>query len=68
LNISETKIAMTIPVSTWVRVKSDGSEEPDDSSREMCFFIGQEFQENPPKPTNELVYFTVRPAMAVFTR
>jgi hypothetical protein len=55
---------MTVPVSTWVSVSSDGSEE----FREMCFFIGEEFQENPPKPTNELVFIKERPTMTIFTR
>jgi hypothetical protein len=60
----EKKIAMTVPVSTWVSVSSDGTEE----FREMCFFIGEEFQENPPKPTNELVFIKERPTMTIFTR
>ena len=55
---------MTIPVSTWV----DASEEGEEGSREMCFFLGEQHQQNPPKPTNELVYFKERPAMTVFTR
>ena len=55
---------MTVPVSTWVSVSSDGTEE----FREMCFFIGEEFQENPPKPTNELVFIKERPTMTIFTR
>ena len=55
---------MTIPVSTWV----DASVEGEEGSREMCFFLGEQHQQNPPKPTNELVYFKERPAMTVFTR
>ena len=55
---------MTIPVSTWV----DASAEGEEGSREMSFFLGEQHQQNPPKPTNELVYFKERPAMTVFTR
>ena len=63
-NEDKNKIAMTVPVSTWVSVPIDGSEE----FREMCFFIGEEFQEKPPKPTNELVFIKERPTMTIFTR
>ena len=55
---------MTVPVSTWVGMTSEGAEE----TREMCFYLGKEHQENPPKPTNEKVFITERPAITIFTR
>jgi SOUL heme-binding protein len=56
LNIfTETKIAMTVPVSTKV--------EPAESDKfrfQMGFYIPKEFQENPPKPTDDRVHVVER--------
>lgn len=62
--VLESKIAMTVPVSTWVSLTSDGKEE----FREMAFFLGQDQQEKPLKPTNDKVYLRERPGVTVFTR
>ncbi|TRY79576.1 hypothetical protein TCAL_11193 [Tigriopus californicus] len=63
-NETKQKIAMTIPVSTWVSTEKQGAEQ----SREMCFYIGQDIQDNPPKPTNEHVYIVERKPMTILTR
>ena len=55
---------MTVPVSSWVSKNDAGETE----SREMCFFIGAEFQETAPKPTDPDVYLNRREAMTVVTR
>ena len=55
---------MTVPVSTWVSLTSDGKEE----FRDMAFFLGQDQQEKPLKPTNDKVYLRERPGVTVFTR
>ncbi len=64
----DAKIAMTIPVSTWVSLDSKGKADEEEGFREMCFFLGQQHQDNPPKPTNERVYLKERPPMTIFTR
>lgn len=63
-NEAKSKIAMTVPVSTWVSLTPDGKEE----FREMAFFLGQDQQASPLKPTNEKVYLRERPGVTVFTR
>ena len=60
----ETKVAMTVPVSTWVSLTPEGTEE----FREMAFFLGNDHQADPPKPTNEKVFINERPGVTVFTR
>ena len=56
---------MTIPVSIYV-VPVEGEDDPEE--REMCFFIGEEHQANPPTPTNPDVYIQARPEMRIVTR
>ena len=55
---------MTVPVSTWVSLTPEGTEE----FREMAFFLGNDHQADPPKPTNEKVFINERPGVTVFTR
>ena len=62
-NVGNKKIAMTSPVSTKWTKQSDGSYQ-----KEMCFYLTEEYQANPPQPTNSRVYIVNRPAMTVFTR
>jgi len=58
-NQQETKIAMTIPVTT---------EATQDSTMTMCFYLGEDHQANPPTPTGEGVFIENRPGITVFTR
>jgi len=46
-NAESAKIEMTVPVTTHVTPRTEGGD-----IREMCFFIGEEHQENVPAPTN----------------
>ena len=62
-NEGNKEIAMTVPVSTKWTKQSDGSYQ-----KEMCFYLTEEYQANPPQPTNSRVYIVNRPAMTVFTR
>jgi hypothetical protein len=62
-NVGNKEIAMTIPVSTkWTKL-SDGT-----FQKEMCFYLSEEYQANPPQPTNSRVYIVNRPAMTIYTR
>ena len=62
-NVGNKEIAMTIPVSSkWTKL-SDGT-----FQKEMCFYLSEEYQTNPPQPTNSRVYIVNRPAMTVYTR
>ena len=62
-NVGNKEIAMTIPVSSkWTKL-SDGTWQ-----KEMCFYLSEEYQANPPQPTNSRVYIVNRPAMTVYTR
>ena len=62
-NVGNNKIEMTVPVSTEMRKLSDNSFE-----KEMCFYLDETYQSNPPQPTNSEVYIVNRPAMTVYTR
>merc|ERR1712079_136507 len=62
-NEGNKEIAMTVPVSTKWTKQSDGS-----FVKEMCFYLSEKYQANPPQPTNSRVYIVNRPAMTVFTR
>lgn len=62
-NVGNKEIKMTVPVSTkWTQI--------DDSSfeKEMCFYLDEAHQANPPQPTNPQVYIVNRPQMTVYTR
>merc|ERR1711953_265660 len=48
-NEENKKIKMTVPVKTLVKAENS------DTKLEMCFFIGEEHQSNPPTPTNQKV-------------
>ena len=62
-NAGNKKIEMTIPVSTkWTRLSENSVE------KEMCFYLDEAHQSNPPQPTNSDVYIVNRPAMTVYTR
>merc|ERR1711872_457480 len=61
-NDGNKEIAMTVPVSTKWTKQSDGSHQ-----KEMCFYLTEEYQANPPQPTNSRVYIVNRPAMTVFS-
>ena len=62
-NDANTKINMTIPVSSkWTKLQNNSFE------KEMCFYLDEEHQNNPPQPTNSKVYIVNRPAMTVYTR
>ena len=62
-NEGNKKIEMTIPVSTkWTRLSENSVE------KEMCFYLDEAHQSNPPQPTNSDVYIVNRPAMTVYTR
>ena len=57
-NEGNVHIEMTVPVSTqW-----------QGEVREMCFYLEEAHQANPPKPTDPTVYIVSRPAMNVYTR
>ena len=62
-NEGNKEIAMTVPVSTKWTKQSDGS-----FVKEMCFYLSEKYQANPPQPTNSRVYIVNRPAITVFTR
>ena len=62
-NVGNNKIEMTVPVSTEMRKLSDNSFE-----KEMCFYLDETYQSNPPQPTNSEVYIVNRPEMTVYTR
>ena len=57
-NEGNVEIEMTIPVSTKWR----------GDVREMCFYLDEAHQANPPTPTDPAVYIVTRPAMNVYTR
>ena len=62
-NDANTKINMTIPVSSkWKKLQNNSFE------KEMCFYLDETYQSNPPQPTNSEVYIVNRPAMTVYTR
>ena len=64
-NADEVKIEMTKPVSTkWTPM----NEAMKTIEKEMCFYLNEEFQVNPPQPTDPDVYLVQRPAMTVYTR
>merc|ERR1712165_449546 len=62
-NVGNKEIAMTVPVSTTWTKQTDGT-----FNKEMCFYLSEKYQANPPQPTNSRVYIVNRPAMTVFTR
>merc|ERR1719192_734195 len=62
-NVGNKEIAMTVPVSTKWTKQTDGT-----FNKEMCFYLSEKYQANPPQPTNSKVYIINRPAMTVFTR
>ena len=64
-NVDKVKIEMTRPVSTkWTPM----NEAMQTIEKEMCFYLNEEHQANPPQPTDPDVYLVLRPALTVFTR
>jgi len=61
LNADNSKIAMTVPVTTEVKTNGDEME------MEMCFYISPDHQANPPAPTNPEVYIT-QAERTIYTR
>ena len=62
---AETKIPMTAPVT----VRIEPGEGPNcESTFTVSFFIGNQFRDNPPKPTNPDVYLNTMPEMTVYAR
>ena len=61
-NVGENEIKMTVPVSMKMRGNKNSFE------KEMCFYLDNKHQGNPPQPTNRDVYIVNRPAMNVYTR
>ena len=62
-NEANINIDMTTPVSTkWHKL------EDKKTMMEECFYISEEHQANPPKPSDPEVYLVKRPEMTVFTR
>ncbi|CAL8086857.1 unnamed protein product [Orchesella dallaii] len=61
-NDGEQKIDMTVPVTTKVDHRNG-----DLYSYEMCFFIPQEFQANPPRPENRNVRVVSFPELHVYS-
>merc|ERR1711974_369864 len=63
--MGEVKIEMTRPVSTkWTPM----NEAMKTYEKEMCFYLNEAHQGNPPVPTDPDVYLVQRPAMNVYTR
>merc|ERR1711973_411623 len=63
-NSGEIKIDMTTPVTTKVEEDSDTSS----VSYEMCFYIGEAHQSNPPTPSNTRVYIKEEGERKILTR
>ena len=64
-NVDKVKIEMTRPVSTkWTPM----NEAMQTIEKEMCFYLNEEHQANPPQPTDPDVYLVLRPALTVYTR
>ena len=61
-NEGEVKIPMTAPVTHAIY---PGKNAGDKSKFTMSFYLGEKYQEDPPKPTEEGVYIESRPAMKV---
>ena len=61
-NVGENEIKMTVPVSMKMTGNKNSFE------KEMCFYLDNKHQGNPPQPTNRDVYIVNRPAMNVYTR
>ena len=61
-NVGENEIKMTVPVSMKMTGNKNSFE------KEMCFYLDNKHQNNPPQPTNRDVYIVNRPAMNVYTR
>merc|ERR1712241_1164611 len=61
----EVKIEMTRPVSTK---RTPMTEAKQTIEKEMCFYLNEEHQANPPQPTDPDVYLVKRPALTVYTR
>ena len=61
-NVGENEIKMTVPVSMKMTGNKNSFE------KEMCFYLDNKHQSNPPQPTNRDVYIVNRPAMNVYTR
>lgn len=57
------KLEMTVPVTTKIDHRNG-----DLYSYEMCFFIPQEFQRNPPRPTNKRVRIVSFPELHVYSQ
>lgn len=62
-NEGNKEIKMTVPVSTKWTIINDNSYE-----KEMCFYLDEKHQSNPPNPTDSEVYIINRPQMTIFTR
>ena len=66
---------MTFPVSVKLRKLSheplnlnEGSIDGQMFEQEMCFYLDEAHQTNPPESTNSAVYLVQRPEMNVYTR
>ncbi|KAK7101865.1 heme-binding protein 2-like [Littorina saxatilis] len=62
-NDKSTKVDMTAPVTTWV---DPGAGPNCESSFTVSFYIPTEHQEDPPKPTNPLVFIEDRPEFTAY--
>ena len=59
---------MTFPVSVKLRKLNDANADREMFEQEMCFYLDEAHQINPPESTNPAVYLVNRPAMNVYTR
>uniref|UniRef100_A0A8C5QFX2 Heme-binding protein 1 n=2 Tax=Leptobrachium leishanense TaxID=445787 RepID=A0A8C5QFX2_9ANUR len=64
-NEKKVKIDMTVPVTTFIQ---PGEGPACESSLTMSFFIPNEHQEEPPKPSDVNVFIEERPQMTVYVR
>ena len=67
-NDADDKIMMTFPVSVKLHKLDDGNVDREMFEQEMCFYLDEAHQINPPESTNPEVYLVNRPAMNVYTR
>lgn len=59
----------TMPTEVETPQSAESEEDvPNPHKFTMCFYINQEFQENPPTPTSDDVYIEDRPALTVIAK